>query len=273
MSFGLLKPVVVLPSAGKSWSRSTLEDILLHELSHIKRLDWPTMLFCHLLSSLFWINPLLWFAKKRVNEAAEKACDSAIMTHGKDGPSYAENLLQFAKMNRGKQAPVLAQLMFDESGLSARIRNILDGNLSRKINRTFITTMLGYAVVSVVLFSNINVFGASDEEQDQDYLPISAPIPLYPTQAAEDGIEGWILLRFTVTEDGSVDSSSMLVMDAEPADIFDRSALRAAEKFLFQPRIIDGNAVEVPGVQYLFRYVLEDGGNLDDLSRQPPPPR
>ena len=34
------------------------------------------------------------------------------------------------------------------------------------------------------------------------------------------------------------------------ADIFDRSALRAAEKFMFQPRIIDGNAVEVPGVRY-----------------------
>lgn len=273
MSFGLLRPVVLLPSAAKSWSKSTMEDVLLHELSHIKRLDWPTMLFCHLLSSLFWINPLVWFAKQRVNEAAEKACDSAILTHGKDGPSYAEDLLQFAKMNRGKQVPVLAQLMFDESGLSVRIRNILDGNLSGKINKAFMTTMLGYAVVAVVLFSNINVFGASDDKQDQEYLPITAIAPLYPTRAAEEGIEGWILLSFTVTEDGSVDASSMQVMDAEPADIFDRSALRAAEKFLFQPRIIDGNAVEVPGVQYLFRYVLEDGGNLDDLTRQPPPSR
>ena len=273
MSFGLLRPVVLLPSAAKSWSKSTMEDVLLHELSHIKRLDWPTMLFCHLLSSLFWINPLVWFAKQRVNEAAEKACDSAILTHGKDGPSYAEDLLQFAKMNRGKQVPVLAQLMFDESGLSVRIRNILDGNLSGKINKAFMTTMLGYAVVAVVLFSNINVIGASDDKQDQEYLPITYIAPQYPIQAAKDGIEGWVLLRFTVTEDGSVDASSMQVMDAEPADIFDRSALRAAEKFLFQPRIIDGNAVEVPGVQYLFRYVLEDGGNLDDLTRQPPPSR
>ena len=273
MSFGLLRPIVVLPTVATNWTRSTLEDVFLHELSHIKRLDWPTMLFCHLLSSLFWINPLIWFAKRRVNEAAEKVCDSAIMTHGKDGPSYAEDLLQFAKLNRGKQAPILAQLMFDESGLSIRIRNILDGNLSRKINKAFMSAMLGYAVVSVMLFSNIHVFGAGDEKQYQEYLPISAPIPLYPTQAAQDGIEGWILLSFTVTEDGSVDANSMQVMDAEPADIFDRSALRAAEKFMFQPRIIDGNAVEVPGVRYLFRYVLEDGGNLDDLSRQPPAPR
>lgn len=273
MSFGLLKPVVILPSVAKNWNKSTLEDVLLHELSHIKRLDWPTMLFCHLLSSLFWINPLLWFAKQRVNEASEKACDSAIMSHGKDGPNYADDLLRLVKINRGKQAPILAQLMFDKSSLSIRIRNILDGNLPRKINKAFLTSMLGYAVVAVVLFSNINVFGASDEKQDQEYLPITAIAPQYPTQAAEEGIEGWILLSFTVTEDGAVDASSMQVMDADPADVFDRSALRAAEKFLFQPRIIDGNAVEVPGVQYLFTYVLEDGGNLDDLTRQPPQAR
>lgn len=273
MSFGLLKPVVILPSVAKNWNKSTLEDVLLHELSHIKRMDWPTMLFCHLLSSLFWINPLLWFAKQRVNEASEKACDSAIMSHGKDGPNYADDLLRLVKINRGKQAPILAQLMFDKSSLSIRIRNILDGNLPRKINKAFLTSMLGYAVVAVVLFSNINVFGASDEKQDQEYLPITAIAPQYPTQAAEEGIEGWILLSFTVTEDGAVDASSMQVMDADPADVFDRSALRAAEKFLFQPRIIDGNAVEVPGVQYLFTFVLEDGGNLDDLTRQPPQAR
>lgn len=273
MSFGLLKPVVVLPTGASSWNESTLEDVLFHELSHIKRLDWPTMLFCHLLCSLFWINPLVWFAKRRVNEAAEQACDSEVLGHGKDGANYAEDLLRFAKMNRGNREPILAQLMFDECGLSVRIRNILDGNLSRKISMAFVTTMVGYAALSIVIFSNIDVFGASDDAEDQDYLPITAIAPLYPTQAAEEGIEGWILLSFTVTEDGSIDANSMQIVDSEPPNIFDRSAVRAAERFIFQPKIIDGKAVEVPGVQYLFRYVLEDGGNLDAIARPPPAPR
>ncbi len=273
MSFGALQPVVILPSASASWSASTLEDVLLHELSHIKRLDWPSILFCHLLSSLFWINPLVWFAKERVNEAAEKACDSAVLTHGKDGINYAEDLLRFARLKRGNQEPVLAQLMFEESGLSIRIRNILDGNLTRKINKAFLSTMIAYAALSIVTFSNINVFGASDDEPDQEYLPITAIAPQYPTRAASQGIEGWALVSFTVTEDGSVDESSLLVLDAEPAEIFDRSSLRAAARFTFQPRISGGIAIPVPGVQYLFTYTLENDGIMEDAARQPPQAR
>jgi protein TonB len=47
-------------------------------------------------------------------------------------------------------------------------------------------------------------------------------------------------------------------VDAEPPDIFDRSSERAAARFKFQPRVKNGVGVEVPGVQYLFRYQLED---------------
>ena len=49
-----------------------------------------------------------------------------------------------------------------------------------------------------------------------------------------------------------------MVVDAEPPNIFDRSSERAAARFKFQPRVVDGQGVEVPGVQYLFRYELED---------------
>ena len=48
------------------------------------------------------------------------------------------------------------------------------------------------------------------------------------------------------------------MVDAEPANIFDRSSLRAAARFKFQPRVVDGEGVNVDGVQYLFRYQLED---------------
>jgi len=270
----LFKPVVILPSVASEWTASTLEDVMLHELSHIKRLDWPTMLFCHVLTSLFWINPLLWFAKSRVNEAAEQDCDAAVLRYGKDGVKYAEDLLRLAKESlTNKQAPLLAQLMFDESNLTMRIRNILDGKLIGKASRVFVAGLALSALLLVSACSGVNLFGSN--LQDQEILPTVAEPPQYPTRAADEGIEGWTLVSFTVTADGLVEENSAQVIDAEPADIFDRASIRAAQKFEFQPRIRNGKAVDIPGVQYVFRFELEDEEGVPQPQtegQRPPPP-
>lgn len=272
MSFGLFKPAVILPSTASDWAESTLEDVMVHELSHIKRLDWPTMLFCHVLTSLFWINPLLWFAKGRVNEAAEQACDAAVLRCGKDGVGYAEDLLRLARESlANKQSPLLAQLMFDESNLAMRIRNILDGKLIGKASKVFVAGLTFSALLVVSACSGVNLFGTN--LADQEFLPTVAEPPLYPTRAADEGIEGWALVSFTVTAGGLVEKNSVKVVDAEPAEIFDGNSIRAAQKFEFQPRIRNGSAVEIPGVQYVFRYDLEPGGNRDAAQRPPPPAR
>lgn len=87
--------------------------------------------------------------------------------------------------------------------------------------------------------------------------PVLAPSPMYPTIAADEGIEGWTLVSFTVTAEGYVDASSIQAVDAQPAGVFDSNSIAAARQFQFDPRIASGKAVEVPGVQYLFRYLLE----------------
>jgi len=94
--------------------------------------------------------------------------------------------------------------------------------------------------------------------EDGDYLPLIAVVPVYPTTAANDGVEGWVLVTFTVREDGLVDGDSVAMLDAEPAVIFDRTAVEAAKQFEFQPRVVNGKAQAVPGVQYLFRFELEE---------------
>ena len=93
---------------------------------------------------------------------------------------------------------------------------------------------------------------------DGDYLPLVAIAPQYPTRAAQRGIEGWCLVSFTVDGLGNVMEDSIVVVDAEPPNIFDRSSVRAAARFKFQPRVVDGQGVEVEGVQYVFRYELEE---------------
>lgn len=104
----------------------------------------------------------------------------------------------------------------------------------------------------------LNVGQAGISATDGDYLPLVAIAPQYPTRAAQRGIEGWCLVSFTVDGQGNVVEDTIQIVDAEPQNIFDRSSRRAAARFKFQPRVVDGQGVMVPGVQYLFRYQLEE---------------
>lgn len=112
------------------------------------------------------------------------------------------------------------------------------------------------AVVNIE--TGLDLSSASISATDGDYLPLVAIAPQYPTRAAQRGIEGWCLVSFTVDGLGNVVEETIVVVDAEPPEIFDRSSERAAARFKFQPRVKNGEGVSVPGVQYLFRYQLED---------------
>ncbi len=90
-----------------------------------------------------------------------------------------------------------------------------------------------------------------------DYLPIVKVAPMYPARAAERGIEGWVLVEYTVTTRGTV--KDVVVIDSEPKSrIFHKAAIAAAKKFKYKPRVVDGKAVEVPGVRNRFKFELED---------------
>jgi protein TonB len=108
------------------------------------------------------------------------------------------------------------------------------------------------------LDTGLQLSNASISATDGDYLPLVAIAPQYPTRAAQRGIQGWCLVAFSVDGQGNVVEDSIIVADAEPPNIFDRSSQRAAARFKFQPRVVDGQGVRVDDVQYLFRYQLED---------------
>ena len=76
---------------------------------------------------------------------------------------------------------------------------------------------------------------------DSDSVPLVRVPPQYPIRAAERGIEGWVVLRFTITAAGTVENPT--VIDSQPKRIFDRAAKRALKKWKYRPRIVDGVAI------------------------------
>jgi protein TonB len=99
---------------------------------------------------------------------------------------------------------------------------------------------------------------ATISASDSEMLPIVTIQPQYPQRAASRGIEGWCLVQFTVSAQGTVNEDSIEVIDADPPNIFDSSSRRAVSRFKFNARVQDGQAVPVLGVRYLFRYNLAD---------------
>lgn len=90
---------------------------------------------------------------------------------------------------------------------------------------------------------------------DGDYLPIVRVQPVYPRRAAERGIQGWVVVELTVTAAGT--TQDIRVIEADPQGIFDSAAIKAAEKFKYKPRMVDGVGVPVSGVLYKFTFELE----------------
>lgn len=87
---------------------------------------------------------------------------------------------------------------------------------------------------------------------DGEYMPIVQVAPQYPRRAMARGLEGYVLLEFTVTREGTVRDPR--VVDSS-SGLFDRAALDAVSRFRYRPRVIDGEPVEVPGVR--FRMIFE----------------
>lgn len=117
---------------------------------------------------------------------------------------------------------------------------------------------LGIERSAVEVDTGLELSNASISATDGEMLPLVAIAPQYPQRALQRGIEGWCLVSFTVDGNGNVIEETITVVDADPVNIFNRSSERAARRFKFQPRVVDGVGVPVEGVQYVFRYNMAE---------------
>ncbi len=91
---------------------------------------------------------------------------------------------------------------------------------------------------------------------DGDYLPIVKVAPIYPRRAQSRGLEGYCVVDFTVTKSGTVRDTRAIECTSP---LFERASINAAAKFKFKPRVVDGQEIEVPGVQQMISFEIEGG--------------
>ncbi|MDQ6887140.1 MAG: M56 family metallopeptidase [Gemmatimonadota bacterium] len=132
MTWGIVSPVVLLPSEADGWTRARLRAVLLHELAHVKRLDALTQLVAQTAAALLWFNPLIWLAARRMRAEREHACDDRVLLAGTHASSYANDLLDIVRRFGSEEQLAWTTLaMARRSQLEGRLLAILDPQPSR----------------------------------------------------------------------------------------------------------------------------------------------
>jgi len=90
---------------------------------------------------------------------------------------------------------------------------------------------------------------------DGEYLPIVKVAPIYPRRAQTRGISGYCIVEYTVTASGAI--RDPVAVDCQPEGVFEKASVKASLKFKYKPRVVDGEPIEVAGVQNKFTYELE----------------
>ncbi|AOS95937.1 transport protein TonB [Microbulbifer aggregans] len=100
--------------------------------------------------------------------------------------------------------------------------------------------------------ASVQVGGIGGFASEGDYLPIVKVAPQYPRRALQRGIEGYAIVEYTVTKNGSVRDARVVeafTSDGRPTTIFNSAAIKSALKYKYKPRVVDGEPIEVPGVK------------------------
>lgn len=92
-------------------------------------------------------------------------------------------------------------------------------------------------------------------QTNQQRLPDVIVPASYPQRALDNGIEGYVILEYTITKSGSL--QDVVVIDSSPPGYFEEAALRAATKFRYDPIIVNGEPIDVPRAQYKMLFKLE----------------
>lgn len=125
MTWGVVRPVVLFPTAWRDWSAARRRLVLLHELAHVQRHDVAFQVLARLACCVYWFHPLAWYALRRVRIERELACDDCVLMAGERPSEYAQQLLEIARAHQ----PVLmsaAVAVVQPTSLEQRIRALLD---------------------------------------------------------------------------------------------------------------------------------------------------
>ena len=129
---GIFRSTVLLPVAAESWRDAELDAVLVHEIGHIARRDCLLNFFADIAGAMYWCNPFVHIAVRRMRAESERACDDLVLRAGAEPEMYVDLLLHVARRAQaGAALPTAATAMARPSELEARLLAVLDSGAAR----------------------------------------------------------------------------------------------------------------------------------------------
>jgi len=187
ISWGIVRPIVLLPEQCADWSAPQRDAAMLHELAHLHRRDGLAQAIALFCCALYWPHPLVWMEATALRADAECAADDAVIVSGVKQSDYADLLLRVAA---GVSEPhAFAGLEFSmagRSGLEARIQSILVPNPSRSgVTKMQIrkTVLFGTAAALVFALARPSFAEMQPAQTQPAAAPTSNALPRPVTQS------------------------------------------------------------------------------------------
>ena len=261
---GSFPSIIVLPAWVQCLEADRRRLVLSHELEHIHAGDLKLLSAGLLTAVLVPWNIPLWWQLRRLRDAVELDCDDRVLKSAADPRSrvdprvYGELLLEVARHRSDLIFPAPA-LSNPKSLLARRIHKMMHPNPKARAVRAGVaaaaaTVLVALACdtpapVAVEFNSELGTATGMSEvylEGEVEVRPerISGPFPRYPEMLRQAGIEGRVLLEFVIEQDGTVDSSSLHVLESTNR-AFEGPARAVIEGSLYRPGEVDGEPVSV----------------------------
>ncbi len=206
VTFGVLRPVVLLPTNFTALKQTQQDAILCHEIMHVRRRDWLWMLGEELVRSALWFHPAIWWLTAEIRLAREQAVDAEVVAMMRTRDEYVDALLTFANV---VPTPFAAPVpgFIRRHHLKQRVINILkEVHMSR--TRTVSTTLAASAALAAAAWFTTTALPLMAEPQlvsDSPGITINVNGPVL--QHRTPVITGNVQVPGTVTAEVRLDDS------------------------------------------------------------------
>lgn len=245
---GLLRPKVLLPpDIDQRLDCPSLELVLRHETCHARRRDNLANLLAGAVLAVFWFNPLAWLAYRAFRIDQELSCDALALADADhiQRARYGRAILDLV-------SPVDPGPLTTAWHLHHSTRRRI--TMLKRHRHSRLRTLAGTALVCAFTALSISIAPATDAPPSTNESPVDENPALlvrinpgYPAEAVQQGLEGFVTMEFTITEDAGVED--IVVLDSHPGDVFDEAAVSALSKWRFVPEKVDGVWVPRRAVQ------------------------
>jgi len=151
ITWGVLRPLILLPRSRSEWPSERMRLVLAHELIHVQQRDCLIQLLMQIVCALYWFHPLMWLGAAQFRKERERACDDGVLNLGIAGPEYAGHLLELVRTLKAGARPSLAVAMAHQSNLENRLVALLDAKVNRKKLGRTATVLATLAAICLML--------------------------------------------------------------------------------------------------------------------------